>query len=48
MKNRFSGKNEILYEVPRTMYQDPSEARGEKQEPRLDAAGQKSLLLTKD
>jgi hypothetical protein len=30
------------------MYQDPSKARGEKQEPRLDAARQKSLLLTKD
>jgi hypothetical protein len=24
------------------------QARGEKQEPRLDAAGKKSLLLTKD
>ena len=35
------------------MYQDPSEARGEKpasagRQTRLDAAGQKSLLLTKD
>jgi len=35
-----------MYEVQST--RRGGQARGDKQEPRLDAAGKKSLLLTKD